>query len=169
MSEPIHSSDHEEWSVYGDPRVLRVSATSGGDGWVILSLETDPDQVQSIGSPGKPLKCQEFADEGADLAALTLNLKLEEIPHLIGILNELYLRHYKEAVATLEFEENSEFPCRQSLPDGRSLKWPIGSRLEPERNFEDWKDRRATLEAYRVVASRLADDLEKLGLLRPIG
>jgi len=167
MSTPIH--DNEEWSVYGDPTILRVRATSGGDGWIALTLKTDPDQIQSVGFPGEPLKCQDFADEGTDLAALTLNLKVEEIPHLIGILNELYRRYFAEAVASLEFEDDPDFPRREPLAGGQSLKWPIGPRTEPERDREDWKDRLAMLQDYRFVADKLADDLDKLGLLRPIG
>jgi hypothetical protein len=34
---------------------------------------------------------------------------------------------------------------------------------------EDWKDRRALLCAFKVVADKLAADVEQLGLLRPIG
>jgi len=160
----------EEWSLYDDPTILRVRASAPEEGWITLTLETHPDNVQCVGVAGKPLTRQDFAADGStDLASLTLALKLEEIPHLFAILNEIYRRHHADAVSALEFEPDPEFPRRERLPSGQTLRWPIGSRLEPERDPEDWKDRRAFLEAYKVVADGLADDVDKLGLLRPIG
>jgi hypothetical protein len=160
----------EEWSLYDDPKILRVRASAPEEGWITLTLETHPDETQCVGVAGEPLSCQDFAADGStDLASLTLALKLEEIPHLVAILNDIYLRHYADAVTSLEFEPDPEFPPRRSLPSGETIRWPIGSRLEPERDPECWKDRRAILEAYKVVADGLADDLDKLGLLRPIG
>lgn len=133
-------------------------------------METDPDNVQCIGVAGKPLSRQDFAAAGStDLASLTLALKLDEIPHLVAILNEIYRRHHADAVSASEFEPDPEFPRRERLPSGQTLRWPIGSRLEPERDPEDGKDRRALLEAYKVVADQVADHMDKLGLLRPIG
>jgi len=100
---------------------------------------------------------------------VTLDLKVEEIPYLIAILNETYRRHHEAGIASLEFEPDDEFPRRERLRSGQTLTWPIASRLEPEWDREAWQDRRALLEAYKVVADRLADDADKLGLLRPIG
>jgi hypothetical protein len=102
-------------------------------------------------------------------SSLSLQLKLEEIPHSIAILNEIYRRHHVEAVAKLELQPDFEFPQRDLLSSGLTLTWPIGARLEPARNPEDWKDRRALLCAFKVVAVELAADVEQLGLLRPIG
>ena len=160
----------EEWSLYTDPSILHVKAVAQIEGWISLTLETDPESVQRIGVAGRPLNCQDFSPDGStELASLTLDLRVEEIPHLIGILNEIYLRHHAAGTASLEFEPDYEFPRRERLRSGQTLTWPIGSRLEPERDPEDWKDRHALLEAYKVVADRLAGDLDKLGLLRPIG
>jgi hypothetical protein len=162
----------DHWSLYNDPTILQVTASAPEDGWIQVTLEVDPRDTQGVGICRKRLLSQDGGsgdESGAELAGLTLKLKLEEIPHLTAILNEIYRRHHVEAVGTLEFEPDFEFPRRERLPSGRTLKWPIGSRLEPERDPEDWKDRRALLCAFNVVADRLADDAEKLGLLRPIG
>jgi hypothetical protein len=164
----------EEWSLYDDPTILRVSvsalSTSAFDeGWISLTLETHPDNAQCIGVAGKPLNIQDFAADGStDLASLTLELKLEEIPRLVAVLNEVYRKRHATAVTSLE--SGLDYGPRWArLPSGQTIRWPIGSRLEPERDPEDLKDRRAILEAYKVVADGLADDLDKLGLLRPIG
>jgi hypothetical protein len=160
----------DEWSLYTDPAILQVRAIGQLEGWISLTLETDPESVQRIGSAGRPLSCQDFSPDGpTELASLTLDLRLEEIPHLIAILNEIYRRHHADGTSSLEFEPDYEFPRRERLRSGQTLTWPVGSRLEPERDPEAWKDRRALLEAYKIVADRLADDVEKLGLLRPIG
>jgi len=98
-----------------------------------------------------------------------LDLRTEEIPYLIAILNEIYRRHHADAVASVDFEPDYEFPRRERLQTGQTLTWPIASRIEPERDEEAWKDRRATLEAYKVIADKLAEDVRGLGLLRPIG
>lgn len=168
--ETNEGSSPEEWSLYTDPSILRVRAVAEAEGWISLTLETNPESVQRIGAPGRPLNRQDFSPDGStELASLTLDLKVEEIPHLVAILNETYRRHHAAGIASLEFEPDHEFPRREPLPSGQTLTWPIASRLEPARDPEGWKDRRALLEAYKVVADRLADDVEKLGLLGPIG
>jgi hypothetical protein len=164
------SSSHDEWNLYTDPAIFQVRATAEIEGWVLLTLETDPESVQRIGAAGTPLSRQDFSPDGStELASVTLDLRVEEIPHLIAILNEIYRRHHADGTASLEFEPDYEFPRRERLRSGQTLTWPVASRLEPERDPEAWKDRRALLEAYKVVADRLADDVDKLGLLRPIG
>jgi hypothetical protein len=133
----------EEWGLYDDPTILRVSASAPEGGWITLTLETDTEEVQPIGVAGEPLSCQDFAADGStDLASLMLILKLEEIPHLVAILNEIYLRHHANAITSLEFEPDPEFPPRRSLPSGETIRWPIGSRL----------DQKETLRAGKIVA-----------------
>lgn len=164
------NEQRDEWSLYSDPSILKVRADPTHEGWIALTFEADPDGTYAIGSAGAPLNCQDFSTDGSpDLASLTLELKLEEIPRLIGILNDIYRRHHEIAVASLELGSDWEFPRRERLPDGRTLTWPIASRGEPETDAEDWKDRRALLCAFKELADRFADDLERLGALRPIG
>jgi hypothetical protein len=150
-------SPQEEWSLYANPAIFRVAASGSEDGWIHVTMEVRPGDVHS-----------RRHDPDDEPASVSLQLKLEEIPRLIAILNEIY-RHHVEAVAALEFEPDFEFPRREPLPGGQTLTWPVASRLEPESDPEDWKDRRARLSAFKVVADSLADDFEKLGLLRPIG
>lgn len=170
MEADADDSACKEWSLYADPTILRLSADVAEQGWVALTLETDPRNPQCVGTAGRPLDAQDFAPEGAtELASLTLCIRLEEIPHLIAILNEVYRRHYATALASLEFEPDFEFPQRERLPSRQTLTWPVASRLQPVRDLEDWKDRRALLSAFKVLADKLADDVDKLGLLRPIG
>jgi hypothetical protein len=141
------------------------------DGWIQMTLEVDPEGTQGVGICGTRMLSQDVAngdESNEELASLSLQLKLEEIPQLIAILNEIYRRHHVEAVGKLEFEPDFEFPQRELLPSGLTLTWPIFSRLEPARDPEDWKDR-ALLCAFKALADKLADDVEQLGLLRPIG
>jgi hypothetical protein len=142
------------------------------DGWIQMTLEVDPEGTQGVGICGTRMLSQDVAngdESNEELASLSLPLKLEEIPHLIAILNEIYRRHHVEAVGRLEFEPDFESPQRELLPSGLTLTWPIFSRLEPARDPEDWKDRRALLCVFKVLADKLAADVEQLGLLRPIG
>ncbi|HXC44692.1 MAG TPA: hypothetical protein VNY51_14375 [Candidatus Dormibacteraeota bacterium] len=170
MDMEASGSPKEGWSLYADPRIFRVAAGTPKDGWILVTLEIDPEEERGIGICGTRLLSQENPGGAEEMAGLSLQLKLEEIPRLIAILNEVYRQHHSDAVAQLEFDPSfSEFPKREPLSDGRTLTWPIFSRLEPESDPEDWKDRRALLYAFKMVADKLADDAEKLGLLRPIG
>jgi hypothetical protein len=83
-------------------------------------------------------------------------------------LNEIYLNNHKEAVQTLEFDPTEEWGERRVKAGRLSLTLPLGSRLEPESKSEDWRDRIAVLQAYKVFGERLCDDAKKLGLLQPI-
>ena len=166
------SSPPDRWSLYADPSIFRVAVRTTDDGWIQMTLEVDPESTQGVGFCGTRLLSQDVAngnESNEELASLSLQLKLEEIPHLIAILNEIYRRHHVEAVGKLRFEPDFEFPQREPLSSGLTLTWPIFSRLEPARDPEDWKDRRALLCAFKVVADKLSDDVEQLGLLRPIG
>jgi hypothetical protein len=161
------NDERDSWSVYADPRIFQVSASTPDHGWVEVGLQIDPEEEHCIAVAGTRLQAEDSGP--ADLAGVALNLKLQEIPRLIAVLNEVYRKNHKDAVASLEFDPGWEFPRRENLVGGQTLTWPIFSRLEPESELEDWKDRRALLEAYKVVADRLADDMARLGLLRPIG
>jgi hypothetical protein len=102
-------------------------------------MEVDPKDVQGVGTSGKRLLSQDVpqGEPNDALASFSLLLKLEEIPHMIAILNEIYRQHHGEAIAALEFEPDFEFPRRDLLSSGQSLTWPIASRLEPARDAED--------------------------------
>jgi len=172
MDTNANNSPPDRWSLYADPSIFRVTERMTEDGWIQVTLEGDPKDTQGVGISGTRLLSQDVAngdESNEELASLSLQLKLEEIPHLIAILNEIYRRHHVEAVAKLEFEPDFEFPQRELLSSGLTQTWPIGSRLEPARDPDDWKDRRALLCAFKEVADKLADDVEQLGLLRPIG
>jgi hypothetical protein len=172
MDTNASNSPPARWSLYADPSIFQIAVRTTDDGWIQMTLEVDPESTQGVGICGTRLLSHDVANgdgSNKELASLSLQLKLEEIPHLIAILNEIYRRHHVEAVGKLEFEPDFEFPQRELLPSGLTLTWPILSRLEPARDPEDWKDRRALLCAFKVLADRLADDVEQLGLLRPIG
>jgi hypothetical protein len=169
MDTKASNSPTDRWSLYADPGIFQVAVRTTEDGWIQVTLDVDPKSTQGVGICGARLDGANGDDCSEELASLSLQLKLEEIPHLIAILNEIYCRHHVEAVGKLEFEPDFEFPQREPLSSGLTLTWPVFSRLEPTRDPEDWKDRRAILCAFKVVADKLADDVEQLGLLRPIG
>jgi len=165
-------SQQEAWSLYADTRIFRISASAPERGWITLTLEVDPEEERGIGSCGTPLQSEDASSHHAPaaLATLNLDLRLEEIPHVIAVLNEIYRKHHRHATESLELDKTGLWGSRrEGLPYGRTLTWPLFSRLEPETLSEDWKDRLALLEAYKVVADRLSDDMDKLGFLRPIG
>jgi len=140
MDMEASGSPKEGWSLYADPRIFRVAAGTPKDGWILVTLEIDPEEERGIGICGTRLLSQENPGGAEEMAGLSLQLKLEEIPRLIAILNEVYRQHHSDAVAQLEFDPSfSEFPKREPLSDGRTLTWPIFSRLEPESDPEDWK------------------------------
>ena len=152
------------WSLYADPSIFQVAVRTTDDGWIQMTLEVDPEGTQGGGICGTRMLSQDVANgdgSNEELASLSLPLKLEEIPHLIAILNEIYRRHHVKAVGRLEFEPDFEFPQRELLPSGLTLTWPTFSRLEPARDPEDWKDRRALLCAFKVLADKLAADVEQ--------
>lgn len=130
-------------------------------------LGNDPEEERCVAVSGTQSQAADSTPD--ELASVSLDLKLEEIPRLIAVLNEIYRENHERAIASLEFDPIQQFDRREPLPDGKTLTWPIFSRLEPETELEDWKDRRAILEAYKVLADRLAEDMGKLGLLRAIG
>ena len=166
------NSPPDRWSLYADSSIFQVATRATEDAWIQVTMQVDPNSTQGVGICGTRLLSQDVVngdESNEELASLSLQLKLEEIPHLIAILNEIYRRHHVEAVGKLEFEPDFDFPQRERLSSGLTLTWPIGSRLEPARDPEEWKDRRALLCAFKVVADKLAEDVEQLGLLRPIG
>jgi len=115
------SSPPDRWSLYADPSIFQVAVRTTDDGWIQMTLEVDPESTQGVGICGTRLLSQDVAngdESNKELASLSLQLKLEEIPHWIAILNEIYRRHHVEAVGKLKFEPDFEFPQREPLSSG---------------------------------------------------
>ena len=164
-----HDQNSAQWSLYANPDLLRVATQKAEDkGWVIVTLESDPEDIE-VGTTDEiqQMSAEPESDE-SKLYRLSLKLRLEEIPRLVAVLNEVYLNNHEEAVQTLAFDRTTEWGERRVKSGRLSMTFPLGSRLEPESKREDWKDRIAVLQAYRVIGERLSDDAKKLGLLLPI-
>jgi len=49
MEKKSDSSSRDEWSLYTDPTLFQVRAIVQAEGWISLTLETNPENVQLIG------------------------------------------------------------------------------------------------------------------------
>jgi hypothetical protein len=164
-----HQSYSAQWSIYANPELLRVSVQRAEDrGWIMVTLESEPEDVEVGTTNDIPHVSAEAESEEPKLHKLSLKLRLEEIPRLVAVLNEVYLNNHEEAVQTIEFDDTEEWGERRVKSGRLSVTFPLGSRIEPESKREDWKDRIAVLQAYKVFGERLSEDAKKLGLLLPI-
>lgn len=159
-----------EWSLYADPELFCIRAKTAEDaGWVDVTLESEPDLATDVATTDgiRFVEADDENDEPSRLYRLSLCLKLEEIPRLVAVLNEIYLANHDRAVTTVEFDSSDDWGERRIKHGHLSYTFPLGSRFEPESKKEDWKDRIAVLQAYKIVGDRLRDDAKKLGLLQP--
>jgi len=104
-----------------------------------------------------------------EMNAVTLKLKVEELPRLVAVLNEAYRSITSRTTVIPEFDTLGEWEGREWGNENLTVFEPLFSRREPESRREDLKDRIAVLRAYEVISTRLSDDSGKIGLLQPIG
>ena len=131
----------ERWNLYFD------TVVGVGDSWksgLEIILERKPTDSAFDMGLGRVLSAasqetKHLGDEDGRIFQVALSFQIEEMPRLIAVLNEVYLRHYAEA-----FDE---------------------IRLDQEITTGDNNDRLATLQAYRVFADKLSDFAESTGLL----
>jgi hypothetical protein len=105
-----------KWSLYANPELLCVRVQKGEDaGWVKVTLESEPELATDVGTTDGVRFVQEGVenDEPSRLYRLSLSLKLEEIPRLVAVLNEIYLANHDEAVQTLEFGNSDDWGERR--------------------------------------------------------
>ncbi len=178
---PDENEGRQAWELYARPGLLAVSAEIAKDDeeWVLLTLETESESEDGVAlatdflcpecgyqsqSPDKSCAVSEL-----EINAITLKLKIEELPRLITILNEAYRKITSKILPIPEFDKFGEWQGEEWRYADLHLIDPLFSRREPESRPEDLKDRITVLRAYEVISARLSDDAGKLGLLRPIG
>lgn len=156
-----------EWEIYDSSGLLTVRAKIIEEGFIRIQLETDG----AYGVAAIEDRCWEFSDVLADgsieLESAALLLRLEEIPHLIAILNEVFRAHYPNALREISGSVNAE----ADQDDGEFADvTSIWSRGEPApTRVEDREDRLAVLAAFKTFSDNVSEVAEAVGILRPIG
>jgi hypothetical protein len=138
-SEPLS----DRWNLYFDTVVSVGDCWGSGLDIVIERKPTGGIFEMGLGhvlDPAVSKASDQTSDEEGLFFKVALSFHIEEIPRLIAIFNEIYVRHYEET-----FDE---------------------IRLDEEMVTGDNDDRIATLKAYRVFADTLTDFAQKTGLLR---
>jgi hypothetical protein len=116
MSTQTEGNYSAKWSLYANPELFRIGAEAeekGWQGWVRVTLETDPEDIEVAVTD--EIEQVDAEPESGELKfhRLSLKLRLEEIPRLVAVLNEVYLNNHQEAVQTLEFDQTEEWGERR--------------------------------------------------------
>ena len=168
------------WDLYVLPGLLSVTAEIAKDDheWVLLTVQTDNEEGDGVAllpefvCPGCGSKAGGRVDGYSILDCepkkITLKLKIEELPRVVVVLNELYRVITSKLVVLPEFDNIDDWEPREWREGGLVID-PIRSRREPESRIEDFKERIAILRAFEIISARLSDDSQKVGLVRPIG
>lgn len=135
-----HNSQELLWDLYESPGLFRLRIQKVETNHIHITIENDCEE--SIPVATCPEECVGLGEKHHDIYRLTLEVSVEELPRLVAILNEIY-----------------RITCEQTIP--------YCGVNEPEVP-KDRDDRIATLRAYKFVADRLHDDMDKLGMLAPI-
>lgn len=128
------------WDLYESPGLFRLRVQNVETNHIQINIENDCEEAIPVATC--PEECIGLGEKYHDIYRLTLEVSVEELPRLIAILNEIY-----------------RATCEQTIP--------YCGVNEPELP-KDRDDRIATLHAYKFVADRLHDDMDKLGMLTPL-
>lgn len=170
------------WNLYVKPDLLSITGASAKDDseWVLLTVRTGWEEQDGVAllpdfvcpACGHHAEHQEDGRciSEAETRKITLKLKIEELPRVIAVLNELYRAVTSKLMVIPEFDKSGEWHSPEwQQSKNPYLAEPLEARREPEANREDWEDRIAVLRGYEVISQHLSDQARKIGLLQPIG